>query len=210
MIARISGTLQELTDAAALVDTGTGLWYEVLVPACEAEPLTRRLGQDVVLHTIHYVEGDPSHGQQTPRLIGFTVEADREFFRVFTTVKGLGIRKALKALQRRPSEVVGAIVAKDTKLLKGLPGIGARMAERIITELTGKLDAFAAEAPSSAAGPAASEELPEAAAEALAVLVQLGERRPDAADLVQRVLTVAPDATAEEIIQQAYRLKAVH
>jgi Holliday junction DNA helicase RuvA len=210
MIARISGTLQELTDAAALVDTGTGLWYEVLVPACEAEPLTRRLGQDVVLHTTHYMEGDPSHGQQTPRLIGFTVEADREFFRVFTTVKGLGIRKALKALQRRPSEVVGAIVAKDAKLLKGLPGIGARMAERIITELTGKLDAFAAEAPSSAAGPATPDELPESATEAMAVLVQLGERRPDAADLVQRVLAVAPDATAEEIIQQAYRLKAVH
>ncbi len=210
MIARISGTLQELTDAAALVDTGNGLWYEVLVPACEAEPLARRLGLDVVLHTIHYVEGDPSHGQQTPRLIGFAAEADREFFRVFTTVKGLGIRKALKALQRRPAEVVGAVLAKDAKMLKGLPGIGARMAERIITELTGKLDAFSAEAPAAIGQAAPVDDLPEGAVEAMAVLVQLGERRPDAADLVQRVLAVAPDASAEQIIQQAYRLKAPH
>ncbi len=52
-------------------------------------------------------------------------------------------------------------------------------------------------------------DLPDAAAEALSVLVQLGERRPDALALVQRVLAVAPEAeTAEDIIQYVYRLKA--
>ena len=65
---------------------------------------------------------------------------------------------------------------------------------------------FAAELPSQPAGGA---ELPAAGAEAVSVLVQLGEKRPDAAALVERVLAVAPEAdTAEAIIQKAYRLKA--
>ena len=57
MIARIAGRLEETTDGSALIDAGAGLWYEVLIPACDLERLTRRLGQDVILHTIHYLEG---------------------------------------------------------------------------------------------------------------------------------------------------------
>jgi Holliday junction DNA helicase RuvA len=208
MIARIAGRLEEVRSDAALLDTGDGLWYEVLVPSCDIERLSRKLGGDIVLHTIHYFEGDPSRGQQTPRLIGFLAEEDRAFFTTFTTVKGVGIRKALRALARRPSEVAAAIEAKDVKLLKSLPEIGARMAERIITELHGKVDAFAGDLP---AGKAESEgpTMTEAAAEALSVLVQLGEKRADAAALIERVLAVDPDVESPEtIIQHVYKLKA--
>jgi len=206
MIARISGTLERVADGAALVDTGTGLWYEVRVAACDVERLSRRAGQDVVLHTIHYVEGDPTRGSLTPRLVGFLAEADREFFRVFTTVKGVGIRKALRALARPPGEVAAAVESKDTKLLVALPEIGKRLAERIITELHGKLGEFAGELP---AGPGAEAgAVPDAALEAVAVLTQLGERRADAMALVERVLAVAPDAASPEaIIQAVYKLK---
>ena len=204
MIARIAGRLEELVDGAVLIDAGAGLWYEVLVCACDVEKLSRRLGQDVVLHTIHYLEGDPARGAQQPRLVGFVNEADRAFFRLFTTVKGVGIRKALRALVRSPGQVAAAIANKDAKFLIALPEIGKRTAEQIIAELSGRVDEFAGEA----AG-AAEAELPEAAAEALAVLVQLGERRVDAAALIQRVLAVAPEASgAEAIIQRVYRLKA--
>ncbi len=208
MIARIAGRLEEVRKGAVLVDTGSGLWYEVLVPACDVERLSRRLGQDLVLHTIHFLEGDPSHGQQTPRLLGFLAEEDREFFGVFTTVKGVGIRKGLRALARRPGEVAGAIQNKDAKFLKSLPEIGPRMAERIVTELHDKVAPFAEEAAMTTEG---GEEVPfpEAASEAVAVLVQLGEKRADAAALVERVLAVAPEASSpEEIIQHVYRLKA--
>jgi len=206
MIARISGRLEEVRQGAALVDAGAGLWYEVLVPAFDAERLGRRAGQDVVLHTIHYLDGDPSHGVQTPRLIGFLAEADRDFFRLFTTVKGIGVRKALRSLVRPVAEVAAAIQAKDAKLLVALPEIGRRTAEQVIAELHDRVEAFAGEA-----APAGPDEtaLPEAAAEAIAVLVQLGEKRPDAAALVERVVAVAPElAAAEEIIQHVYRLKA--
>jgi len=204
MISRISGRLEELTDGAALLDVGGGLWYEALIPACDMERLRRLVGREVVLYTIHYLEGDPSHGSAVPRLVGFLSEADREFFRMFTTVKGIGIRKALRALARPVAEIAAAIQAKDAKYLVALPEIGGRTAERIVAELHGKLDEFAA-----GPVPMPTAELTQPASEAIAVLVQLGERRADAAALVQRALEVAPNLqTPEAILQQAYRLKA--
>ena len=204
MIARITGRLEEVAEGSALIDAGAGLWYEVLVPACQLEPLRRRVGQEVVLHTLHYLEGDPARGAQQPRLVGFATEAERDFFRLFTTVKGIGIRRGLRALIRPVSEVAAAIAEKDAKFLVALPEVGKRTAEQIIAELAGRVDEFAGEIT-----PAAEAELPEAAAEAQAVLVQLGERRADAAALVQRVLAVAPELdTPEAIIQHVYRLKA--
>ena len=203
MIARISGTLRQLGDAAALIDTGAGVWYEVFVPACDVERLGRMVGAAVVLHTIHYLEGDPSHGAQTPRLIGFLSESDRRFFRLFTTVKGIGIRRALRSLARPVAEIAAAVQAKDARYLVALPEIGKRTAEQIIAELNGKVDEFAGPAPAAAA------ELSEPAAEAVAVLVQLGERRADAMALVERAMANHPDlAGPEAIIQQVYRLKA--
>jgi len=203
MIARITGRLEAVANGSALIDAGCGLCYEVLVPAFDVERMSRHVGQDVRLHTIHFLEGDLSHGQAAPRLVGFGDETDREFFRLFTTVKGIGIRKALRALLRPVAEVAAAIQNKDAKMLVALPGIGKRAAETIIAELHGKVEPFAGEA----AG--AAMELPQGAEEAVAVLVQLGERRADAMALVERVLAVAPElSSAEAIIQRVYKLKA--
>jgi len=203
MIARISGLLEELSGGSALIATATGLWYEVLVPACDIERLGGRLGKEIVLHTIHYLEGDPSHGSQTPRLVGFVSPDDRQFFRLFTTVKGIGNRKALRALAKPIGEIASAIAAKDSRFLTQLPEIGKRTAEQIIAELSGKVESFATSGQTVAAAP-----LTEAATEAVSVLVQLGERRSDAITLVDRVLAVAPELdSTETIIQQVYKIK---
>lgn len=207
MIARIAGRLEQLTETTAMIDTGAGLWYEVLIPAYSFERLSRKLGEDIVLHTIHYLDGDPTRGGQTPRLIGFPSETDRQFLQVFTTVKGIGIRKALRALARPVGDVAAAIAAEDIKFLTLLPEIGKRTAQQIVAELREKMDPFA-EAAALSAGTAASE-LSAAATEAVSVLIQLGEKRADAAALVQRVLAVAPEThTPEAIIQHVYKLKA--
>ena len=206
MIARISGRLQEMRGPTALIDTGAGLWYEVMVPATDAERLAARVGQDIALHTINHIEGDPTRGAMTPRLIGFDTPADRDFFRLFTTVKGIGVRKALRAMIRPMGEIAAAIQAKDANFLIAMPEIGKRTAETIIAELHGKVEDFAGEL--STAGGEGSE-IPEAGHEAAAVLIQLGERRADAMALVERVLAVAPELDSpEEIIQQVYKLKA--
>ena len=206
MIARISGRLQEMRGPTALVDTGAGLWYEVMVPATDAERLANRIGQDIALHTINHIEGDPTRGAMTPRLIGFDTPADRDFFRLFTTVKGIGVRKALRALIRPMGEIAAAIQSKDAKYLVALPEIGKRTAETIIAELHGKVEDFAGQLSSTSSE---TVDIPEAGQEAASVLIQLGERRADALALVERVLAVAPELDSpEEIIQQVYKLKA--
>ena len=203
MIARIRGQLEELAETTVIVATGD-MAYEVLIPACDVERLHRRLGQPVVFHTIHYLEGDPSHGQVTPRLIGFLNETDRDFFKVFTTVKGIGVRKALSALIRPVAEIAAAISAKDAKILSSLPGVGPRSAERIIADLHGKVDLFAGEIV-----PSAEQTLTDAGTEAIAILIQLGEKQADARALVERVLAVSPKLDQPEaIIQTAYKMKA--
>jgi Holliday junction DNA helicase RuvA len=205
MISRISGQLVEVTTNSAMIEVG-GLWYEVLVPACDVGRLSAKIGREIVLYTIHIVEGDPSRGSTVPRLIGFLAEEDRAFFKAFTTVKGIGVRKALRALVRPVAEVAAAIENKDDKLLKSLPEIGKRTAETIIAELNGKVGDFAGEIV--AAEPDALP-LSDAGREAVAALVQLGEKRPDAESLVERVLKVEPDlTTAEQIIPLAFKLKA--
>ncbi|MCK5113141.1 MAG: Holliday junction DNA helicase RuvA [Phycisphaerae bacterium] len=206
MIARITGRLEEITTSSVLIDTGDGLWYEVLIPVSDIDRLSAKLGSDIILHTIHHIEGDPSRGQVIPRLIGFLSEADREFFKAFTKVKGIGARKALRALARPAAEIAAAIENKDDKMLVSLPEIGKRTAEQIIAELHGKLAKFAGDL---SAGASAKSQLPEPALEAISALVQLGEKHTDASALVERVLAVAPELqSAEEIIQQVYKLKA--
>jgi len=208
MIARLTGRIEHVAGASALVDVGGGICYEVLVPAGDAGRLSSRAGQTVTFHTIHILEGDPTRGGLTPRLIGFLGEEDRAFFQAFTTVKGIGIRKALRALAQPMGEIAAAIENKDAKFLVALPEIGKRTAETIIASLHGKVATFAT-AGASAGDAAPTSTLGEAGQEALAVLIQLGERRGDAEALVQRVTAVAPELdTAEAIIQHAYRLKA--
>ena len=114
MIARITGTLEEVGAASVLVSTVTWLWYEVLVPACDLERLSRRLGQEVALHTIHYFEGDPSHGSQTPRLIGFLDEAARKFFD--------GLQRIWRATDLGRIKSVATIPAISTHLQQGTAG----------------------------------------------------------------------------------------
>ncbi len=203
MIARISGRLEEISDGSAIIDLGGGVWYDVLIPACDTDRLNRQIGQEVIFHTIDYVEGNPSHGLQRPRLIGFLSQADRGFFMLFTTVKGIGIRKALRALVKPVSEIAAAIQGKDVDFLASLPEIGRRTAQQVIAELSGKVEQFA--------GPVspAQEELPDFATQAVTVLVQLGERPSQATALIRKALADAPDLDSpEKIIQHAYKLKA--
>lgn len=212
MISRITGTLERVHGCEALLDVHAGVCYEVNVPACDAEFLAGKVGQEETLHTIHYLEGDPARGNLLPRLVGFLTEQDREFFRLFTTVKGIGIRKALRALSRPAREVAAAIAAKDVRMLKNLPEIGPRMAERLATELSGKVEEFAGPAgPGEVRPPTAepAEQMSQPAREAASALTQLGERRADAVALVERALAVAPELeTAEAIIQAVYRLRS--
>ena len=82
-------------------------------------------------------------GRMTPRLIGFLSEIEREFFELFCSVDGVGVKKALRAMVRPVKEVATAIEEQDATLLSALPGIGPAMSERIIAKLRRKVPKFA-------------------------------------------------------------------
>jgi holliday junction DNA helicase RuvA len=117
--------------------------YEVLIPEFTRRRLQHELNSQVTLHTIEYLEGNPMQGRMTPRLIGFLSEVEREFFELFCSVDGVGVKKALRAMVRPVREVATAIEEQDTKALAALPGIGPAMSERIIAKLRRKVPKFA-------------------------------------------------------------------
>ena len=206
MIAKISGTLAEVAGASVLIEVGE-IGYEVMVPGYTLELLASKIGQQVSLYTLEYLEGSlATGGNLVPRLIGFMHSEERVFFGRFTSVKGVGMRKALKALSMPISRVASAIEAKDAKLLQSLPGVGKRLADQMIAELAGKMDEFAlaaAEQRGDTSGWAQGH------SEALEILLQLGERRSDAQELIERVRQVDPQMLkAEDVVQAVYRLKA--
>lgn len=119
------------------------LEYQILIPEFTRRRLQADVGQKVSLHTIHYLEGNPAHGKLTPRLVGFLSEVEREFFELFCSVDGVGVRKALRAMVRPVQDVATLIEHQDTKGLSALPGIGPATAERVVAKLRRKMPKFA-------------------------------------------------------------------
>ncbi len=142
MITRIKGTLSGVQDDIATLAAGA-FDYQVLIPDFVRRQLQSQLGQEVSLHTIHYLEGNPAHGKLTPRLVGFLTEVEREFFEMFCSVDGVGARKALRAMVRPVRDVAAMIADQDAKGLSALPGIGPATAERVIAKLRRKMCKFA-------------------------------------------------------------------
>jgi holliday junction DNA helicase RuvA len=123
------------------------LCYEVFVPSGIAARLRLAAESErknpLTLYTIYYIDGGMAGGHLTPKLVGFLDPLDREFFETFTKVPGVGFMRALKCLIRPLNEIALAIERGDTDLLKQLPYIGAKTAERIVTDLRGKMAKFA-------------------------------------------------------------------
>ena len=205
MIVRIQGRLIELTDDAAIVDRD-GLAYEVMVPAYARSELAADLGDVVSLHTLQYFEGSAAGANLTPRLVGFLHAEDRAFFRLFISVKNMGMRKALKALSTPAGQIAAAIETGDAAALTKLPGIGKRMAETIVAELRGKARTYAmAEfVPETAARPAFSADQEDA----IEILVAWGDSRNDAERWIARIAqTNETFSGADEWVTAVYRLK---
>ena len=125
-------------------------------------------------------------GKLTPRLIGFLNEAEREFFELFCSVDGVGVKKALRAMVRPVREVATAIEEQDIKSLSGLPGIGPATAERIVAKLRRKVPKFALLATRDEAKSATMEL--DVVSEGFSVLVSLGHSEKEARRLIDAAL----------------------
>lgn len=186
LITRITGKLVALRDELLTLAVGA-FEHEVLIPEFTRRQLQQRIDEEISLHTIEYLEGNPMQGRMTPRLIGFLTEVEREFFEIFCSVDGVGVKKALRAMVRPVRDVAIAIEEQDLKQLGSLPGVGPAMAERIVAKLRRKVPKFAL---------MADRELPPEAEVARDVvhdtydaLRALGHSEADARRLIDSVLT---------------------
>ncbi|MBY0310957.1 MAG: hypothetical protein K2W85_02695 [Phycisphaerales bacterium] len=148
MIALITGTLRSQDRQTLLVEPEgqSGVCFEVLVPAYLADKLlAERQGGEtgVTLHTIQYLESVNQGSSFIPRLLGFASTREREFFELLTSVKGLGNKRAMRAMAVEPASIARAIADRDARFLQSLPEIGPKLAELIVHELKTKAGAFA-------------------------------------------------------------------
>lgn len=209
MITKIVGKLESIKDEYIIVGVN-GLYYQVLLPSGLVQKLrlSKDVGDEISLYTLYYIEGGFGMGNQFPRLIGFLNELDREFFEKFITVKGLGEKKALKSLTMPVKNIAAAIELGNTKELGSLPGIGPRMAEKIIAELKGKLSVFALMKEGEPLT-VKHEKLLDFKDETLEILTeQLGYKKKEAQEMIYTALFKNKNIkSAEELVKEIYSLK---
>jgi holliday junction DNA helicase RuvA len=186
MIGKLKGTVEEIAEDHVVIDVH-GVCY---VAFCSARTLGNiaSAGEAVVLHIETYVREDMI------RLFGFQTLLEREWFRLLQSVQGVGAKVALAVLSTMPpSDLANAIALRDIAMVSRAPGVGKKVAERIVTELKTKAPAFAGEA-SGTIG--LKQELGEGVApapitDAVSALTNLGYSRDIAANAVAAALRVA-------------------
>jgi Holliday junction DNA helicase RuvA len=223
MIVRVTGLLESINGNRAVIalgadgaQAGGGMAREVLIPTyLAARLLASSLGAKVTLHTLEYLEGQGQGTSFVPRMIGFASPEEREFFELLTTVKGLGNKRALRALAEEPALISQAIMHEDVKWLQRLPEIGKRLAETVVVDLREKIKPLAADLGAVEfkpgivdrgvlGGPGGVRAHSPAASDAVEALVALGETPADAERLVSRALERNKDLkTTEEILGAA-------
>jgi Holliday junction DNA helicase RuvA len=184
------------------------LCYEVFVPSGIASRLRQLPEQDrpnpVTIYTINYIDGAVGGGHLTPKLVGFLDPLDREFFEIFTTVPGVGFMKALKCLVRPINEIALAVERGDAAFLEELPFVGKKTAERIVTELRGKMAKFAL-AHSEEPLAVERESAGELKQEALQVLTQLEYSRAEAQRIVDQTFAHHKNLkTVEDFLRKVF------
>lgn len=203
MITKITGQLVHLGDDALTLGVGP-LEYEILIPEFTRRHLQSLRGKEISLFTIEYLEGNPMQGRLTPRLVGFLSVIEREFFELFCSVDGVGVKKALRAMVRPVAEVAGAIEEQNTKLLSTLPGVGPAVSERIVAKLRRKVPKFALLVARQDDYEAEVEQ--DVVSETFEVLRSLGHSESDARRLLDAALgSKKKYANVETLLQAVYQ-----
>ena len=196
MIALLKGRVEAYEDDGVILDVG-GVGYHV---TCSSRTLAAlpRVGEVGKLFTEMLVS------ENAIRLVGFANEAERAWFRLLDNVQGVGTRVALAVLSTLSTS---AIAFGDKAMVGRSPGVGPKLAQRIVSELKDKAPGLQLADPALARiGGAVLEVPPRAAADAVSALVNLGYGQAQAGAAVGSALKAAgPDAAAEKLIRLALR-----
>ena len=198
MIGKLKGVIDSIGMDWVIVDVG-GVGYEV---SCSSRTMASlgAIGADITLAIETYVREDQI------RLFGFTTGNEREWFRVLQTVQGVGAKSALALLSTlSPADLTNAIALQDKAMVARAPGVGPKVAQRIVTELRDKVPALTAAGVALPDGTGASAiAVPEGAnaADAVSALTNLGYAHAHASAAIASVVRQSDENTrTEELIR---------
>jgi Holliday junction DNA helicase RuvA len=194
VIGKLRGIIDTYGEDWVILDVG-GVGYHVF---CSTKTLAALppAGEEAVLHTEMLVS------ENAIRLVGFSTAAERAWFRLLDDVQGVGTKVALAILSTlSASELANSIALQDKAMIGRAPGVGPKLAQRIVTELKDRAPAFA---PADSALARLQGEIdggrPTAVGEAVSALVHLGYNRAQAGAAVSGALRNAGDGAATETL----------
>jgi Holliday junction DNA helicase RuvA len=201
MIGKLRGVIDTYRDDSILLDVhGVGYLVHCSARTLQALPPA---GEAATLIIETWVREDQI------RLYGFISEVEREWFMLLTDVQGVGARVALAVLSTlRTSELANAIALGDKAAVARTPGVGGKLAQRIVTELKDKAPAFASVDPAVVrlSGDLAEKRAPQPVADAVSALVNLGYGEIQASAAISAAVQSAGEgATTQQLIRGALR-----
>jgi Holliday junction DNA helicase RuvA len=201
MIGKLKGIIDSYGEDFVILDVG-GVGYQVHCPARTLQALPAP-GEAATLSIETYVREDQI------RLFGFASDTEREWFRLLQTVQGVGARVAMSVLGTlKVSELANAVAMRDKASVARSPGVGAKVAERIVTELQDRAPAFTNVDPAVVhlAGALDEKRAPRPVMDAVSALVNLGYGQPQAAAAVAAAARNAGEgADAATLIRQGLK-----
>jgi Holliday junction DNA helicase RuvA len=201
MIGKLKGIVDSFGTDFLILDVN-GVGYQV---HCAARTLSMlpQPGEAATLSIETYVREDQI------KLFGFASDSEREWFRLLQTVQGVGAKVALSVLSTlKVGELATAIAMRDKAAVSRSPGVGAKVAERIVTELKDKVPAFTDVDPGAVhlAGALDEKRAPRPVMDAVSALVNLGYGQPQAAAAIAAAARNAGDAAdVQTLIRQGLK-----
>jgi Holliday junction DNA helicase RuvA len=197
MIGKLKGVIEAYGEDFVIIDVH-GVGYEVHCSARTLQALPSQ-GEAATLAIETHVREDQI------RLFGFLSNLDREWFRLLQTVQGVGTKVALSILGTLPpADLASAIAVRDKAMITRAPGVGPKVAERIVTELKDKAPAYALVDPAviRLSGAVDDHRAPQPVSDAVSALVNLGYGQPQAAAAIAAATRAAGEgADARQLIR---------
>ncbi len=197
MIASLSGILRFKSPGHITVEVN-GVGYRVFIPLSTFYELAEE-GSPIALNVFTAVREDAIH------LYGFRTAEEKQLFELLLSVNGIGPKLAINLLSGiSPADFIRAVFTEDRQTLTKIPGVGKKMAERMILELRDRVIKLA---PQEAREEAAAQSPLDAVREdALSALVNLGYRKSAAKAVLDRMLDSVQDGVAlEDVLKRALK-----
>jgi Holliday junction DNA helicase RuvA len=195
MIGKLRGVIDSYGEDWVILDVG-GVGYQVHCSARTLQALPA-VGEAAMLSIETYVREDQI------RLFGFASDLEREWFRLLQTVQGVGARVALAVLgTMKPGDLATAIALQDKAALVRAPGVGKKVAERIVAELRDKAPAYSSADPMVVRLQAELEDrrAPRPVTDAVSALVNLGYAQVQASAAIAAASRSAGEAANAETL----------